>query len=306
MNNRKLLIGTRGSRLALWQAQTASELLAAQCPNWDIELRLIKTEADIQFQTPLDRLAGKNAFVKAIEEALLNGEIDLAVHSLKDMPARLPEGLVLGAYLTRGGSPRDALLSRGGKTLEQLPAGALLATSSPRRRAQLRLLRPDLNFIDLRGNVDSRLKKLESGVYQALVLAEAGLARLGFADKISQIFPPEMLVPAAGQGVLGLECREGEENLLSALALIDEPEQRFLSEVERSFLAFLGVGCHSPAGVWAQKRGEEIGAEIFLAQEEGKKHLKTSRVLPRGTFPRELGEKLGREIQSDWEKLIGS
>jgi len=302
MKNQQLVIGTRGSRLALSQAAIVREKLGEKFPDLKPEIKIIKTEADLKAETPISLLVNKNAFVKALEDALFSGEIDLAVHSLKDLPALLPQGLKLGAYLTHQGSPSDALVSRQEKKLAGLPPHAVIASSSPRRRLQLKLLREDLEFIEIRGNVDTRLKKLESGAFNALILAQAGLNRLGLSQHITEVFPPRVIIPAAGQGVMAAETRDSEAEILALLAAIDDSAQHYLSELERSFLAYLEVDCQSPAGVWAEYTRQGVEVHFFLADSCGENYLKETRPLPKKPAII-LGRELGESVKPQWEKM---
>lgn len=255
-----LKLGTRGSPLALWQARHVQALIAGQL-GAEVELTIIKTSGDKNTEQPLSEIGalagGKGLFVKEIEEALLDLRVDLAVHSSKDLPSTVTAGLALAAFMERE-DPRDALVVRKGvtgsgeKVLPLLPRGAKVGTSSLRRAAQLRVLRPDLSTADLRGNVDTRLRKLDEGNYDAILLAHAGLKRLGHGARISALLDPDTeMVPAVGQGALGIEVRAGEELEARLKALLDHSPTRTALEAERGFLAGIGGGCEVPVAAHA-------------------------------------------------------
>ncbi len=237
-------IGTRGSELALWQARHVAKQIE-KISGLEAELKIIKTTGDMILSVPLSQVGGKGLFVKEIEDALLEGSIDLAVHSMKDVPAFLPEGLVLGAILSRE-DPRDAFVSVQHPSLESLPPGARVGTSSLRRIAQLRHFRSDLEFVSLRGNVGTRLRKLDEGQVDAVILAAAGLIRLGHSDRIRQLLPPGLSLPAVGQGALGLEYRENDRRIGTLLARISDRETTLCVQGERGVLSALNGGCQLP------------------------------------------------------------
>ncbi len=248
---RIIRIGTRGSSLALLQTNMVREALARLEPGVAIEICTVKTTGDILSDAPLDTIGGKGVFVKEIERRLLDGEIDLAVHSLKDMQAVLPQGLAIGAYLERE-DPRDMLFSAGGHTLKDLPAGARLGTSSMRRRCQVRKLRPDLEVVDIRGNVPTRLGKVGKTV-DAVVLAAAGVRRLGLEEGVG--LDVRSMVPSPGQGIIAVEARGADEELNTLLGRMDHRPTRICAEAEREFLAALGSDCNLPAGAYATLDG---------------------------------------------------
>jgi hydroxymethylbilane synthase len=247
-------IGTRGSKLALHQTHMVCEALRLARPGIQTEVCVMKTTGDILSDAPLDTIGGKGVFVKEIERALLALEIDCAVHSLKDMQAVLPEGLVIGAFLVRE-DPRDMLFSRENLPLDALPAGFRLGTSSMRRRCQLKTLRPDIEIVDIRGNVPTRLAKVGSTV-DGVILAAAGVKRLGLAEGIPM--DPRQVVPSPGQGIIAVECREGDADLIEILKELDHLPTRVCAETERSFLAALGLDCNLPAGAYATVEGGTI------------------------------------------------
>ncbi|HUU81257.1 MAG TPA: hydroxymethylbilane synthase, partial [Acidobacteriota bacterium] len=246
-----LKIGTRGSKLALAQSNWVKEKIEARHPHVRVELVRIRTKGDKILDSALSKIGGKGLFVKEIEDALIRKQVDLAVHSMKDVPSDLPEQLMLAAFPLRE-DPRDALISRGDKTLDQLPKGSSVGTSSLRRAAQLLHIRPDLNVVPLRGNVDTRLRKLGSGDLQAIILAAAGLKRLGFSNRVSQIIPVEQVLPAIGQGALGLEVRRHDEDTLHLLDFINHESTEVTVKCERAFLKELEGGCQVPIAALAQ------------------------------------------------------
>lgn len=240
-----LVIGTRGSPLALRQAQGVRDALLRHWPGIEVRLEIIRTRGDRFLDAPLSAVGGKGLFVKEIEESLLAGRADLAVHSLKDVPAETAPGLTFGAIPERD-SPRDALVSRRGEPLAELPAGGRVGTSSLRRAAQIRRLRPDLEVVPLRGNVETRLRKLDAGELDAVVLAEAGLNRLGLAARISERFDPGRLLPAVGQGALCVQIREGDPATSERIAPLDHAPTRTAVAAERAFLERIQGGCQVP------------------------------------------------------------
>ncbi|MBW1787471.1 MAG: hydroxymethylbilane synthase [Deltaproteobacteria bacterium] len=263
-----LRIGTRGSKLALAQSRWVRGEILARHPDVQVELVRIKTTGDKILDTPLSRIGGKGLFVKEIEEALLRRDVDLAVHSIKDIPARLPDGLMLSAFPERE-DPRDALVSEGDLPLDALPAGARVGTSSLRRGAQLLRRRPDLVLVPLRGNVDTRLAKLDSGNLEAIVLAAAGLKRLGLEGRISQAIPVEYLLPAIGQGALGLEVRRHDGDTLRVLDFMDHEPTRITVLAERAFLAELDGGCQVPIAGFARMAGDRVVIEGMVSEPDG-------------------------------------
>jgi len=255
--------------LALWQAEHVRKRLRAFHPDLSIEVRIIQTRGDLVRDRALSQVGGKGLFVKEIEQALLTGEIDLAVHSLKDMPTEQPEGLALGAILERA-DPRDALVVRDGEDrLSGLPPGARIGTGSLRRKAQILAVRPDLQVLDLRGNVDTRLRKLREGKYDAVVLAVAGLVRLGHAEAITQFLPVETMIPAVGQGALCVEVRDGDAAIRSLLARLDHPATRQATEAERAFLRGLEGGCQVPIGAYAEVGDNLVHLRGLIAALDG-------------------------------------
>jgi hydroxymethylbilane synthase len=267
----QVVIGSRGSTLALWQAQHVAQRLRDTTPDLDIHVKTIQTQGDLVRDRALSQIGGKGLFVKEIENALSSGEIDLAVHSLKDMPTEQPEGLALGAILERA-DPRDALVVHGGQgDLDSLPPGARVGTSSLRRKAQLLAARPDLQVLDLRGNVDTRLRKLRQGQYDAVVLAVAGLVRLGHSESISQPLPVDLMLPAVGQGALCIEMRaaSGDEALMGLVSPLDHLPTRWATMAERAFLRRLEGGCQVPIGAFAQVADDQLSLRGLVAALDG-------------------------------------
>ncbi len=247
----KVVVGTRGSKLAL--AQTEKVVKKLREAGYEVEVRIIKSTGDIMKDRPLYEFKGMGAFVRTLEQALVKGEIDVAVHSYKDVPSARMEGTSIAAVLERD-SPCDVFISRDGSKLEEIKPNAVVGTSSLRRRAQLKRIRPDLRFENLRGNVDTRLRKLREGLYDAIVLAEAGLIRLGLDKEVEyQRLDPETFVPPANQGIIAVETRDGEENLVE---FMNDEKTALEAEVERAVLRELGIGCAVPAGIYAEYRGK--------------------------------------------------
>jgi hydroxymethylbilane synthase len=256
-------IGTRGSRLALAQTEIVRRALGARHGGAAFELVRISTKGDKILDVALAKIGGKGLFTKEIEDRLLAGEIDMAVHSLKDLPTDLPEGLSVGAVLERD-EPRDALVSREGFPFRRLPERAVVGTSSLRRKAQLLIRRPDLRVVDLRGNVETRLRKLRSEGLDAIVLACAGLRRLGLEDEVTELLDPEIMLPPAGQGAIAVEIREGNDRVARLLDSVDHRSTRVAVEAERSLLHSLGGGCQVPIGTLAHAVGQDARASMRL------------------------------------------
>jgi len=259
-----LRLGTRGSQLALAQARLVADRLEAAAPGLAVELVTIATAGDRDQATPLAAGERPGWFTTAIQEALQRGEVDIAVHSLKDLPTRRPQGLVIAAVPLRE-DPRDALVSRTGAPLRSLPPGAVVGTGSPRREAQLRELRPDLDIRPIRGNVETRIRKVNEGEYDAAVVALAGLRRLGLEAEAAEIFGFEELLPAPGQGALAVECRADDARARGLLARIDDPAVRLAVTAERSFLAAIEGGCSFPAAAYAEHFGTTLKLHALVA-----------------------------------------
>jgi hydroxymethylbilane synthase len=275
----KLRVGSRGSQLALWQANHVSSLLRAR--GHEVEIEIIHTTGDKIVDVPLAMVgakggSGKGIFTKEIEEALAAGRVDLAVHSLKDLPTELPVGFEIAAVTERE-DPRDAFCSRNFARIEDLPQGSRVGTSSLRRQAQLKAVRPDLDIYPLRGNVDTRLRKLEQGEYDAIILATAGLKRLGKMELLKQIIPVEIMCPAAGQGALAIEIREGDAAMRNQLAFLDHAPTRTAITCERALLNSMGGGCQVPIGAFAEMRDGKLHLESVVANPDGSQLLRESR-----------------------------
>jgi len=254
----QIRLGTRGSALARWQTAYVADLLRASWPGLACQIEVIHTQGDRVLDVPLPKIGGKGVFTAELEAALRRRDIDLAVHSLKDLPIEQPAGLTIAAVPPRAGAA-DVLISRAGYTLETLPPAATVGTSSRRRAAQLRALRPDLRILDVRGNVDTRMRKAldPGGPYDALVLAQAGLERLGYADAVTQVLPLDVIMPAPGQGALAVQARD-EADLVALLAPLDHRPTRLAVTAERAFLAGLGGGCALPIAAYATVEGERL------------------------------------------------
>ncbi|HVK74181.1 MAG TPA: hydroxymethylbilane synthase [Kofleriaceae bacterium] len=275
MTRDRLIIATRGSALALWQAEHVRARLAVVAPEITVELLTLKTQGDLILDVPLSQVGGKALFVKEIEAALLDGRAHIAVHSMKDVPAELAPGLVLAATSTRE-VPNDALLSRGA-TLDELPVGAVIGTSSLRRQCQLLARRPDLQIRMLRGNVPTRVRKLDDGEFDAIVLAAAGLHRLGLGGRITQLLPIEVSLPAVAQGVLGVETRADDHEVIALVraAMHDAAEERRVT-AERAFLARMGGSCQTPLAAHARTDDKELVLEALCGLPDGTSILRAT------------------------------
>jgi hydroxymethylbilane synthase len=290
----RLRIGSRGSQLALWQANHISALLRAR--GYEVEIEVIHTTGDKITDVALAMVGTKGMFTKEIEEALAAERVDLAVHSLKDLPTELSLGFELAA-VTQRQDPRDAFCSRLYAKIENLPQGARVGTSSLRRQAQLRAIRRDLDIHPLRGNVDTRLRKLEQGEYDAIILAAAGLKRLGKTELIKQIIPVEIMCPAAGQGALGIEIREGDSTMRQYLEFLNDSAARAATTCERALLNRLGGGCQVPIGAFAETCDGKLHLKAIVADPDGSRVLRESRD---GNLddPEQLGNDVGDTLLS--------
>lgn len=265
---RNLVIGTRGSKLALWQANFISDCIKERYPDINVEIKRVTTTGDKILDVPLAKIGGKGLFTKEIETEMLAGDIDLAVHSLKDMPTELPEGLTFAA-ITERVDAGDAFISPKYRTIEHLPQGAKVGTSSLRRKAQLLQYRPDLEIIDLRGNLDTRLKKLETNTLDAILLAVAGLKRLGWESHITQAIPAHICLPAVGQGALAIEARANDAEVLDLLAFLNDDKTRRAVEAERAFLREVEGGCQVPVGVYGNTQNNTLTIEAVILSVDG-------------------------------------
>ncbi|HEY7067245.1 MAG TPA: hydroxymethylbilane synthase [Chloroflexota bacterium] len=275
----RLRLGTRGSQLALRQAELVRAALLAAHPDLTVDLEIIHTQGDRAADVPLHLLSGQGVFAKAIEEALLDGRVDLAVHSLKDLPSVETPGLEIAAVPPREDA-RDALVSRGDLTFAALPHGARVATGSPRRAAQLKAARPDLAIVDVRGNLDTRLRKLQTDGLDALVLAVAGLSRLGLAARIADALPTTLCLPAVGQGALAVQCRADDTATRALLAPLDDAATHAAAQAERALLAALGGGCKVPIAAYAHLHDGELHLDGMVAVPDGSQVLRDSLSAP--------------------------
>lgn len=269
MTERKIKIGSRGSPLALWQANWIKGQLEKQYPDIPVEIVIIKTSGDKIQDVPLAKIGGKGLFVKEIEEALLRKDIDFAVHSMKDMPIKFPYALCI-ASVTKRENPFDALISKNNIKLDELPKGAKVGTGSLRRISQLLHYRSDLDLIPLRGNLDTRIKKLKTEGLDAIILAAAGLIRMGWEDKISEIIGPEILLPAMGQGAVGIEARKSDVDNQILLADLDDENTHLALDAERAIVTQLEGGCNVPIGAFATIEADEITVQGLVASLDGK------------------------------------
>lgn len=267
-----LKIATRQSPLALWQAEYIKSRLEQQHPNLTVELVTFVTQGDKILDTPLAKIGGKGLFVKELEAALLDGRADLAVHSMKDVPMQLPEGLNLAVICERE-DPFDAFVSNQYAHFNDLPQGAKVGTSSLRRKCQILKARPDLEIIDLRGNVGTRLSKLDAGLYDAIILASAGLKRLELTARIRHALPAELSLPAVGQGALGLECRSQDQHVLDLIDFLQHTETSACVRAERAFNAYLEGGCQVPIAAFAQLQGDQLTVEGRVGEPTGQQLL---------------------------------
>jgi len=287
-------LGTRGSPLALRQAALVADRIRGQAPDRAVEIVPMKTSGDRLAQVSLGEFGGKGLYVKELEEALLAGRVDIAVHSLKDMPAELPEGLCLAAFPPRD-DPRDVLVTRAGGGIADVPDGATVGTSSLRRRVLLLSVRPDLRIEAIRGNVDTRLAKLSAGTWDAIVVAAAGLARLGLTPANARPLAPAEFVPAVGQGILAIEARSADREVRALLAAVDDPATRAQADAERAFLRQLGASCHTPVAAHAQLVNGELSLDGFVATLDARRVLRGRMTGAPGSAEL-LGQKLAGEL----------
>ncbi len=293
LHTKVIRVGTRGSALALWQACWVMEQLQHHHPRATFKVVEISTRGDRVRDVPLFRAGGVGLFVKELEHALLQDEIDLAVHSLKDMPSQVPPELTIAAVPERG-DPRDALVSRLKLPLADLPTGARVGTSSRRRAAQLLALWPDFQIVNLRGNVDTRLRKAEGEQYDAVVLAAAGLMRMNQTDRITETLSPEVMLPAGGQGALAVQVRSDDERAISLVAPLNHPPTWTTVTAERAFLACLGGGCHVPIAAYAELEDDQVWLRALVGSPDGRAIVRGER---RGTASQ--AETLGRALAEE-------
>lgn len=298
MVKRSLVIGSRGSKLALWQAEQTRSLLLETDPELSVRIDIIKTTGDVN-REPLAVIGGKGVFTKELEEALIDGRIDIAVHSLKDLPTILPDKLGIAAICERE-DPRDALVLRdataGISSLRDLPAGAVVGTSSQRRLAQLKYLRPDVRIKDLRGNVDTRLRKLDEGDYDALILASAGLRRLDMANRINLAIPTDEMLPAVGQGAIAIETHVNNDQALDAVRRLSDPNTSVACLAERAFLRSLGGGCQFPIAAHAVVSEQQILLDGLVANPEGTKIIRDTLSVTSINSPEDVGVALAKRL----------
>jgi hydroxymethylbilane synthase len=295
----KLVIATRQSALAMWQAEHVRDRLRAQHPACVVELLGMTTQGDRILDVPLADIGGKGLFIKELEHAMQEGRADLAVHSLKDVPMVVPEGFTLAAIMARE-DPRDAFVSNAHATLAALPPGSVVGTSSLRREAQLRERFPHLVVEPLRGNVNTRLRKLDDGQYAAIILAAAGLRRLGFAARIRDLLDPADSLPAVGQGALAIECRADRGDVARVLGALADQRTTFAVTAERAFGTRLAGDCHTPLAAFATARGDDLWLRALVASRDGRKVLRGERAAQVTTIDRAiaLGDELGAEFLS--------
>jgi len=272
---KSITIGTRGSKLALWQANFIKSKIEEKFPSLKVEIKIIKTTGDKILDVPLAKVGGKGLFVKEIEEELLSRGVDIAVHSMKDVPTFFPDGLYL-PIITEREDCRDAFISKDNVKLSELKAGSIIGTSSLRRRSQLCSIRKDLNIVDLRGNIDTRLTKLKKGEYDAIILASAGLKRMGFENSITEYISVDQMIPAIGQGALGIETRIGDTRVLEIVSFLKDEKTYKEVEAERGFLKKLEGGCQVPIGCFAQVEGKSLSLNGFVGSVDGTSIIKES------------------------------
>ncbi len=298
----ELLIATRGSKLALWQSEHIKDLLKRQYPTLKIKLNIIKTKGDKILHTPLAKIGGKGLFTKELEQSMLKGESHLAVHSLKDVPVEFPDGLKL-ACVTKREDRRDCLLSQKYKNLDDLPQGAVVGTTSLRRRMQILALRPDLQIKNLRGNVNTRIAKLKNGEYDGIILASAGLNRLGLQNEVNFAYPLDAMIPAMGQAVLGIECKD-EPKILQMLSFLNDEKSQIETRVERDFVRILEGGCQVPIGVSAVLRDENLHVKAIVGMPDASEILKEEISCKKDEFE-SIGEILATKmIQKGAKKIL--
>ena len=297
----KLVVGTRGSNLALVQTNWVVEQLKKNNPYIEFEIKIIKTKGDLIKDLPLDKIGDKGLFVKEIEKSLLDKEIDMAVHSMKDMPSYLPEGLKF-AHSPRREDPRDALIFREGyKTLEDLPQGAKIGTGSKRRKYQLLKHRPDLEIVPIRGNIETRIKKIETEKLDGVVLAASGLRRAGLDDKIDYYIPTDIMLPAPAQGILALEIREDDKETEKIIDSIKDDITKIQIDAERGFLIGVNGSCHIPMGAYCEIEGEKITLTGLYGDGEGKKIVVQSQVGTLADAPK-IGYELAKSVLKEYEQ----
>jgi len=289
--------------LALWQSAWVKGQLQSRLPGLTIDLRIIKTKGDKILDSPLSTIGDQGLFTREIERALLAGEIDLAIHSLKDLPTGIPNGLAIGAIPARS-DVRDVFISKRYGSLEELPTGAIIATGSLRRKAQLLHYRPDLRIVDVRGNLETRLKKLDGSNWDGMILARAGIERLGLSERIRQVIPTEIILPAVGQGALAVEIREDDSDLQRIVRAVHDDDTAACALAERSFLKFLEGGCQVPIAAYARIESDRLELEGMIATLNGKRLLR-DRLGAEKSKAEEVGIRLGRRLyESGGEEIL--
>ena len=297
----KLVVGTRGSNLALVQTNWVVDQLKKENPGVEFEVKIIKTKGDLIKDLPLDKIGDKGLFVKEIEKSLLDGEIDMAVHSMKDMPSYLPEGLKF-AHSPKREDPRDALIFKEGyKSLDDLPQGARIGTGSKRRKYQLLKHRPDLEIVPIRGNIETRIKKIETEKLDGVVLAASGLRRAGLDDKIDYYIPTDIMLPAPAQGILALEIREDDKETEKIIDSIKDDITKIQIDAERGFLIGVNGSCHIPMGAYCEIEGEKITLTGLYGDGEGKKIVVKSQVGTLADAPK-IGYELAKSVLKEYEQ----
>lgn len=300
---KNIIIGTRGSQLALWQANFIKSEIERLFPDISVELNIIKTTGDRITDRPLAMVGGKGLFVKEIESALLNNDIDLAVHSMKDMPGKLPEGLVIGAIPKRE-NPFDVLISKDKKRLIDYEKGAKIGTSSLRRASQIKHIRPDVTIESIRGNLDTRIKKLKSGEYDAIVLAAAGLRRLGQENQITEYIDESVMIPAVGQGALCIETRANDADIAQVMEKLDHTDTRICVTGERAFLKQIEGSCHIPVACFGKIVDNEVVFTAVVASEDGKELIKEQIVSPMNTVEKAGHSLADRLLEKGGKKIL--
>ena len=275
MSNNTIKIGTRGSKLALWQANTVKAAISTAFPDLNVEIVIIKTKGDIILDVSLSKIGDKGLFTKEIETALINGNVDLAVHSLKDLPTELPEGLCIGGMLPRG-EVRDVFISKDGRKLSEMTASDRIATSSLRRKAQLLAYNPNLNIVDIRGNVDTRLNKMNEGHCDALLMAGAGIIRLGYEGYITELLDPTIVLPAVSQGAVAIEIRDEDERIQRIIDAISDEQTWNTTMAERWLLRTLEGGCQIPVACYSEVESDQLTLTGLVASIDGKQVIKKS------------------------------
>lgn len=299
----KLIIGSRASNLAMWQTEYVKAKLEGIYSDIEIEIKQISTKGDRILDVALQKIEGKGLFTKEIEIAMLNGEIDFAVHSLKDLPTVLPDGLEISAYIIRH-NPEDVIISKTkGLTINALPRNAKIATGSLRRRAQVLHQRPDIQISDLRGNINTRIKKYIESDWEAIILARAGVERIGFDDMISRVLPIYEMIPAVGQGALAVESRSSDNEIKKILSRINHRETELAVRCERAYLDALGGGCSTPIGAYAKLIDNKLEIKAMAASPDGQKYYKNSLTGPMEN-PEELGKAIANIILQNGAKDI--